>query len=130
MERDRFRRLVQRSLRTLPPEIRRRIQNVEVSIEREPSREDLETAFEDGHAAHDGHHGHGHELFGLYLGVPLTERHGGDPSLPDRIVIFQGPLERHFGPRSLQREIQRTVAHEVAHHFGIDDHRLEELGLG
>jgi predicted Zn-dependent protease with MMP-like domain len=126
MERDRFRRLVQRSLRTLPPEIRRRIDNVEVSIEREPRRDDLRAAFE---GDHDGHEGHDHELFGLYLGVPLTERYGGDPALPDRIVIYQGPLERHFGPRSLPREIQRTVAHEVAHHFGIDDDRLEELGL-
>jgi predicted Zn-dependent protease with MMP-like domain len=121
MERDRFRRLVQRSLRMLPPEIRRRIHNVEVSIEREPHRADLLDAFGDGHH---------HELFGLYLGVPLTERLGGDPTLPDRIVIYQGPLERHFGPRALPREIQRTVAHEVAHHFGIDDDRLEELGLG
>jgi predicted Zn-dependent protease with MMP-like domain len=126
MERDRFRRLVQRSLRSLPRDIRDRIQNVEVSIEREPSRDDLLEAFADHH---DGHGPHDHDLFGLYLGVPLTERLGGEPSLPDRIVIFQGPLERHFGPRSLPREIQRTVAHEVAHHFGIDDDRLEELGL-
>jgi len=129
VERDRFRRLVQRALRGLPPEIRRRIRNVEVTIEREPRRSDLATTFEGVPGGHDGHDRHSHELFGLYLGVPLTERLGGDPSLPDRIVIYQGPLERHFEPRALPREIRRTVAHEVAHHFGIDDDRLEELGL-
>jgi predicted Zn-dependent protease with MMP-like domain len=130
VERDRFRRLVQRSLHTLPPEIRRRMLNIEVTIEREPRSADLDDAFDLGHDGTHDHAGHRHELFGLYLGVPLTERFGGDPSLPDRIVIYQGPLERHFEPRALPREIRRTVAHEVAHHFGIDDDRLDELGLG
>lgn len=122
MERDRFRRLVQRAVRSLPPEIASRLDNVEVVIEREPSAYDLrESGME---------HGGRLELFGLYIGVPLTERAGGDPSLPDRIVIYQRPLERHFTARELTSEIQRTVAHELAHHFGIDDDRLHRLGLG
>jgi predicted Zn-dependent protease with MMP-like domain len=68
-------------------------------------------------------------LFGLYVGVPLTERQGGGGALPDRIVIFQGPLERHVPSRRLATEVRRTVVHEIAHHFGISDARLAELGL-
>ena len=69
-------------------------------------------------------------LLGLYDGVPLTER---DTSwslvLPDRIFIFKGPLERWCTSREeLVEEITVTVIHEIAHHFGIDDDRLHELG--
>ena len=72
----------------------------------------------------------GEELFGLYVGIPRTEREAYGMTLPDRIVIFQGPLCRHFGPAELVAEVQRTVLHEIAHHFGIDDHRLDEIGMG
>ncbi|MBD7995006.1 metallopeptidase family protein [Arthrobacter sp. Sa2CUA1] len=73
------------------------------------------------------------ELLGLYDGTPLTERDSwwGAGSLPDRIVIFSGPLTRMCGTREeLVDEIRITVIHEVAHHFGIDDARLHELGWG
>lgn len=50
-------------------------------------------------------------------------------TLPDRIVIYQGPLQRAFHPRDIPHEIRSTVVHELAHHFGIDDRRLHELGL-
>ena len=120
MQRDRFRRLVFRALDDLPPEFRRRIENVAIVVEREPSAHEREEA---GIAQ-------GHDLFGLYVGTPLTDRHDHHMVLPDRILIFQGPHERHFPPHRLEAEIQRTVAHEVAHFFGIDDERLEALGLG
>jgi predicted Zn-dependent protease with MMP-like domain len=70
------------------------------------------------------------DLYGLYLGTPLTER-GHDPGLlPDRILLFRGPLEEDFDdPQELEDEIRLTVIHEVAHHFGIDEDRLEALGL-
>lgn len=116
MHRDRFRRLVLRAVRSLPPELANYLNNVDVVIEREPSADDL---------APDEH-----DLFGLYVGIPLTEREQYGMTLPDRIVIFQGPLERHFDPRDIPREVQTTVIHELAHHFGIDDERLEALGLG
>ena len=68
-------------------------------------------------------------LFGLYVGTPLTERESYQLTLPDRIVIYQGPLERHFHPRDILHEVQTTVVHEIAHHFGIDDDELVEKGL-
>lgn len=73
------------------------------------------------------------ELLGLYEGVPLTERDGwwDAGSLPDRITIFKGPLTRLYPDRAdLLDEIAVTVVHEVAHHFGIDDQRLHDLGWG
>jgi len=70
------------------------------------------------------------DLFGLYEGVPLTERgerYAGD--LPDRISIYRLPLEESFAdPAELEHEIRLTVLHELAHYFGIDEERLAELG--
>ena len=120
MQRDRFRRLVYRAIEDLPPEFRRLVQDVAVVVEREPSAEDLREAGLDPHED---------DLFGLYVGTPLTERHDYHMVLPDRIIVFQGPHERHFPAPRLTVEVQRTVAHEIAHFFGIDDARLEELGL-
>ena len=120
MDRDRFRRLVQRSLRSLPRELAVHLDNVQVVVRREPSAADLEAAeLREGAA-----------LFGLYVGTPRTERDNYNLALPDRIVIFQGPLERYAHPRELAREVRTTVIHELAHHFGIDDRRLHELGVG
>ena len=72
------------------------------------------------------------ELLGVYDGVPLTERDlswGG--TLPDRITIFSGPLQRMCQDREeLLDEIAVTVVHEIAHHFGIDDETLHDLGWG
>ena len=120
MERARFRRLVQRALRTLPDEVQAALDNVAVVIEREPSLEDLRPAGL----------GPGETLFGLYVGTPLTERSDYGLTLPDRIVIYQGPLERRFHPRDIPHEVATTVLHELAHHFGIEDSRLDALGYG
>ncbi len=71
------------------------------------------------------------DLFGLYLGVPLVDRGSSYAGvLPDKIAIYRLPLEEEFGedPDVLEEEIRITVLHEVAHHFGIDEDRLEELG--
>lgn len=73
------------------------------------------------------------ELLGLYEGTPLTERDSwwDAGSLPDRISIFRQPLQRACSTREeLVEEILVTVIHEVAHHFGIDDDRLHQLGWG
>ena len=69
-------------------------------------------------------------LLGLYDGVALTERGDGwSMALPDQIFIFRGPLERWCETREeLADEVAVTVIHEIAHHFGIDDERLHELG--
>ncbi|MGL4174126.1 MAG: metallopeptidase family protein [Actinomycetota bacterium] len=74
------------------------------------------------------------DLLGLYEGTPLTERDydwGGPPPLPDRITIFRLPTLRVCADRnSVLDEVAITVVHEIAHHFGIDDDRLHELGWG
>lgn len=72
-------------------------------------------------------------LLGLYEGVPLPERTGGYAygPLPDKITLFQGPLQRVSGTRAeLRHQIAVTVVHEIGHYFGIDDDRLHELGWG
>lgn len=119
MDRRRFERIVSRALASLPGPFAERIENVAVVLRDEPTEDDLEEAGLEP----------GEELFGLYVGVPLTGRSEYHMVLPDRILIFQGPHERHFDPEDLVEEVRRTVVHEVAHYFGIDDDRLDELGL-
>jgi predicted Zn-dependent protease with MMP-like domain len=112
----RFARLVARALDGLPAEFRDQMRNIEIVVEDEPAPEQL----------HDGG-----DLLGLYEGVPLTDRGAMEPYLPDRISIFRGPIERMSASPRRQADIVRdTVVHEVAHHFGISDERLRELGLG
>jgi len=102
--------LIQDAIDSLPDDLRSQMSNVEVVVEDEPPP--------------------GQPLLGLYQGVPLTRR-GSNYSgvLPDKISIYRGPLERHYGhDRELfGRQVRRVVLHEVAHHFGISDERLVEL---
>jgi predicted Zn-dependent protease with MMP-like domain len=120
VHRERFRRIVQQALDELPAPLAAFLDNVAVVVEREPSAYDLaEAGLEDGA-----------ELFGLYVGTPLIDRVNYQMVLPDRILIYQGAHERHFQHEQLAEQIRRTVIHEIAHHFGIDDDRLHELGWG
>lgn len=104
---------VEEALDLIPLQFRDAMSNVAILVEAEPPEGD-------------------EELLGVYDGVPLTDwgqDWGGN--LPDRITLFQGPLERMCATRDeLLDEIAVTVVHEVAHHFGIDDERLHELGWG
>ncbi len=71
----------------------------------------------------------GGTLFGLYEGIPLTERGAGFPLHPDRIWIFQAPIEDHCrNEDEIREEIKTTIVHEVGHFFGLDDDYLEDLG--
>ena len=110
------------ALDAIPGELADQMDNVVVLVRDEPVPELLTEADydEDGLPT----------LLGLYDGVPLTERDDAwSVVLPDRILIFKGPLERWCANREeLTAEIGVTVIHEVAHHFGIDDDRLHELG--
>jgi len=116
LRRARFARLVRNALDELPAEFRERIRNLEIVIEDEPPA---------GRVSGDA------TLLGLYEGVPLTERGAQEPYLPDRICVFRGPIERMTAsPRRQATIVRDTVVHEVAHHFGITDARLDELGLG
>jgi predicted Zn-dependent protease with MMP-like domain len=129
--RQRFQRLVVRALDGLPPDVVAMLDNVDVIVEDEPTAEQL--ALGRGYPEHPAHAaGEDDTLFGLYEGVPLTRR-GSDYHLvpPDRITIFRGPLERAFAsPQAIAREVRITVMHELGHHLGFEEDRLEALGLG
>jgi len=118
MERRRFLRLVRQALSDLPSPYRDWLENVDVVVERRPSRRERA-----GLAP-------GETLFGLYEGIPLTSRESYGMVLPDKITIFQEPLEEEFGDEAeLIEEIRRTVLHELAHHFGGSDEQLKEIGF-
>lgn len=118
MDSARFEQLVAEVLDSLPAEFAARLENVEVIIERRPNREQRRLlGLKPWQTA-----------YGMYYGVPLTERSGAAPLLPDTIIIFQEPLERDFRTEAaLRAQIRRTVLHEIAHAFGISDERLREL---
>ncbi|MEJ7820072.1 MAG: metallopeptidase family protein [Rubrobacteraceae bacterium] len=113
-----FHEMVERALDGLPPELAALLDNVAVMVEDWPDRETLEFYDEE-------------TMYGLYEGVPLTERdHSYAGALPDRITIFQGPLEEDFPPHELEEQVRVTVIHEIAHHFGFDEDRIAQLGWG
>jgi predicted Zn-dependent protease with MMP-like domain len=118
--REEFERLVARALADLPEEFGQHMGNVEVVVEDWPGPE------------HYGERGlpRGALLLGLYHGVPLTKRSAWSVHpMPDRITIFQGPIEQITQtPDEIVAQVRRTVLHEIAHHFGISDQRLRELG--
>ena len=116
-----FERLVLKALDGLPPSIRQRMDNVDVVVEEWPSPDDLEESGLDDR----------HNLFGLYQGVPLTERTHYDMALPDKITVFQRPIEAACATRAdVVKEVRITVIHEVAHHFGISDAELDQTEYG
>lgn len=118
MDETTFEDVVREALESLPPEFAQRLQNVEVLIEAQPSSEQCRAV----------NLKPGYTLYGLYQGVPMTQRAGGAPPLPDVITIFREPLLRDFtGRAALREQVRRTVLHEIAHFFGISDDRLREI---
>jgi predicted Zn-dependent protease with MMP-like domain len=115
-----FDRIVKRSIRRIPPEIRDHLDNILISVKKRPSRALLA---EMGLPPDE-------PLLGVYQGVSLMERSESEPPLfPNTIVLFQGPLEEMCDTiQELEREIEITVAHEIAHFVGISEDRLWELG--
>lgn len=122
LNRERFEALVAKALSDLPPEFQSRLENIDIVVEDWPAPSQLAEA---------GLH-HPTELLGLYEGIPLGER-GAAYSMvpPDRITIFRKPIEAKCRLKEeIEREIQQVVRHEIAHHFGIDDERLEAIEGG
>ncbi|MBD8057618.1 metallopeptidase family protein [Cellulomonas sp. JH27-2] len=114
MARDEFEEAVRDALDQIPPELARVMDNVVVLVEDQAPPDDP-------------------ELLGLYEGIPLTERTSfyAAGSLPDRITIYRLPTLAICDERDdVVEEVAITVVHEIAHHFGIDDDRLHELGWG
>ena len=116
----RFEQLVERALDGIPTPFAEVLDEVAIVIADEPSpaqREENELEDDD-------------TLYGLYEGVPRTEYQADYLQVPNRITLFRLPLEEDFpDPRDLMDEVQMTVVHELAHHMGIDDDRLAELGF-
>jgi len=117
MDRARFEELVAQAAEALPEEFLARLDDVVITVEDMPTPEQYE--------------GDPESLLGLYEGTPLTERYSGYAALlPDRITLFQKNIESYCGGnnRRIARVIGETLRHEIAHHFGIDDARLDEMG--
>jgi len=111
---EQFDAIVEEALDDVPGELMAMLDNVAFFVEAEPPPEDP-------------------DLLGIYEGTPLTERGEwwSQGSLPDRITLYRGPLTRMCGDAAeLREEIAVTVVHEIAHHFGIEEAALHELGWG
>ena len=112
--------IVKKAIRRIPSEIRQHLDNMVISVRKRPSKKMLR---ELGVPPDE-------TLFGIFEGVPLTERSITEPPLyPDTILIFQEPLEEACDTvEELEEEIEITVVHEVAHFVGMSEERLAELG--
>lgn len=124
MSADRFEELVASALALLPPEFEAHMDNVSVVVADRPDAGLLRAMGYDPEDSED-------TIFGLYEGVPLTERLHDDLLLPDQITIFREPLlEFCSTEREIVEEVRITVLHEIGHFFGMDEDRLDELGYG
>jgi predicted Zn-dependent protease with MMP-like domain len=114
-----FEQLVVEVLDSLPEDLLNMIDNVDVVIELRPTQEQLASA-----GISRG------SLFGLYEGIPLTMRDSGYSIVaPDKITIFKRVIEQACSSEAeVADQVRTTVIHEVAHHFGIDEEKLDELG--
>jgi predicted Zn-dependent protease with MMP-like domain len=110
-----------RVLDELPEEFREQMHNIEIVVQKRPSKSQL--AEIDLNSQHE-------VLYGLYEGVPLPDRSAFDPPiLPDKITLFSEPLLSDFPDREeLREQIRLTVIHEIGHYFGMDEDEIEKLG--
>ena len=119
MNRAEFEQLVADALASIPRRFRRALSNIAIVVEDEPSAQLL----------HEMEIEPPDTLFGLYQGIPLTERHWGyGNTLPDRILLFQGPLERDSeDDDDLIVAIGETLIHEIGHYFGMSEEQIEDI---
>ena len=122
MRRHEFEKLVLEALASLPAEFQEHVRNLDIVVRWRPTLAERRQAGSR----------HGDSLFGLYLGVPLSQRGAYyNMALPDQIVIYQLAHERLCSSREeMVQEVRKTVLHELGHYLGIDEERLEELDLG
>jgi len=116
MTREQFHELVQEAIDRIPRRFARAIHNVAIVVEDEPSDELLD----DMEIEEDG------TILGLYQGTPLTERSGYGNTLPDRITLFQGPIEEECedDEDEIFVAIGETLIHELGHYFGMEEHEI------
>lgn len=117
-----FQRVVQQALDELPPVFQDAIHNLDVQVRWAPTPEERRRARLRA----------GHDLYGLYLGIPITKRtHGYSMVLPDTILIYQRAHERTAATESqMVEQARQTLLHEIGHYMGIDEDRLQDLGVG
>ncbi|MGD0354574.1 MAG: metallopeptidase family protein [Dehalococcoidia bacterium] len=122
MQREKFEELVLDAISNMPAEFKELLENIDIIVEDWPSNTQIKKLGLKNK----------YELLGLYEGIPRTRRdHSYNLALPDKITIFQKPLEADCSSeQDLKKEIIRTVKHEIAHYFGLDDDRLEEIENG
>lgn len=120
MDAETFERLVAEALDALPEFFREKLDNVVIVVEDWPDRETMRLAKVRSRT----------ELLGFYHGVPLTERTSSYSLIvPDQISIYRCPIELQCRtPEEVRETVQRVLRHEIAHHFGLDDDRLQEIG--
>lgn len=139
MSRRRFEQLALQAYHSLPPAIVDRLENLDIIVEDTPGPEADDAFAHDPNGNNGGDHpnpddcchGHSHSesLLGLYVGIPLTERYGDGPAMPDCIYIYRRPILAMCNtPDEVAAEVRTTLWHEVGHYLGMDEHDLERLG--
>ena len=117
MDLEEFQKIVTESVESLPDEFKSEIDNVDIAIELWPTDDDLRSIF-----AHPGV-----TLFGLYRGIPKTKRGNYSGVLPDKIVIFAGPILRFSNSaEDAKKQIKKTVLHEIGHYFGMSEKAIRQ----
>ena len=118
MDRDRFEKLVWQGIEAIPKRFLEKLDNVDIIIEDEPTEEKMRKL----------KLGKGSKLFGLYEGVPQTKRRHYTWVMPDKITIFQKPIESVYSAdEEIKEQVKNTVWHEIAHHFGMDEERVRRV---
>lgn len=116
MEHEQFKQLAKEGIDSIDEKFLQKLKNVEIVIEDDPTPFQLEKL-----------HMRGGLLFGLYEGIPQTKREGYGQVLPDKITIFKNPIEQvFFRLEDIKKAVADTVWHEIAHHFGMDEHQVRE----
>jgi predicted Zn-dependent protease with MMP-like domain len=117
MDKDKFEKLVWEGIEAIPKKFLEKLDNVDIVIEDEPNEEQMRKL----------NLRQGAKLFGLYQGIPQTKRRNYAWALPDKITIFQKPIEEVcFTDEQIKQRVKNTVWHEIAHHFGLDEERVRE----
>ena len=118
MEYEEFEQLVKEGINAIDKKFLQKLKNVEIVIEDNPTPFQLEKL-------NDPRGAPGALLFGLYEGIPQTKRESYGQVLPDKITIFKNPIEEvYFRPEDIKKAVKDTVWHEIAHHFGMDEHQV------
>ena len=113
-----FEQLVSQAIKEIPDSFLKKLKNVEIVVEKEPSQKQVRELKLKNNVL----------LFGLYQGVPQTKRWGYGQVLPDKITIFKKPIEKQAQSRQEVADlVKETVWHEIAHHFGLDEKKVNHL---